>query len=320
MAFPVFTPMNFLIESVRKSLNDCPQLFAKIIKEQTDYLTKQLGEKNESLKTELLRDVGAKGREISNFKQDCIETDSATRNYLSEIKIVLKEFETGLDIDSKNSKDIKDKIDFILKGHQTSEEKLALNEKLKPRQEIKFESLKRKKEVSTGTESKMFLSDLNRNQPLFSNQRIQSDILSINPTTAKSKLDFSRCLSPLSSNATLYQTCLEENSETKIDIGVSKATDLKECQQISPIIFKKEIETKSELDDEFQGSIRRRKSIKRFRTKSQSKLTKMKSVISTIDFSKKRKLVDVDDMPEILYESLSTKMNPPKIKQEMKIL
>jgi len=236
------------------------ELVSKMIKESTNFLSQDFERRNNCMKMKLIQDIDALKIEISNFKQDCMETDSGTKNYLSEIKIVLNEIETSLDGDSSNSKKIKEKIDNICqsisKTHQKLEENSALIEKLK-----RIENFQNTK----GSDSKLFHSALDENES-FRGQTIQSDISMIKANTGKSN------------NTTLY---------------------------FSP---KNELMNKSDLDDEFQGSIRRRKSNLKFRNETQSELTRINSVaslISSLDWTGKRKLVDVEEMHEILSETIS---------------
>jgi len=271
------------------TVQQAKELFSKIIKESTNFLSQDFEKRNNCMKMKLFQDIDdALKMEISSFKLHCMETDSDTRNYLSEIKTVLNKIETTLDGDSSNSKKMKDKIDSISQSISKTHQKLEENSALIEKRMENFKNIEVKRESSTGSDSKLFLSALDENEfhSFRGSQTSQSVISTIKANTGKSN------------NATLY---------------------------FSP---KNEVMNKSDLDNEFQGSFRRRKSIMKFRNKSRSKLTWINSVnsmISSLDWTGKRKLVDVEEMHEILFETTphlksNWNQNSNEIKKKRKIL
>jgi len=333
--FPIHTPLNIIAQQTNEIIKDFPQLIARMVKESTDYVSQSLEESNKRIEIEFLQDIDDMQKEITDFKQECIETTSATMNYLSEVKNVLKQIEISLNGDSKKSKNVKDKIECIFqsisKAHQKMEQNVAVIDELKKMQNFKISELEGERKHSSKSilnKSRMSVPALQTNELSFGSQKIQSDITNLDGRKALSKKSsksdtyvtalsekndstfLNLTIAPFDSIAKDHSTYaannqsmkgnrLEDFSITKSDIDVPKETDLIEGQETSP---KREL-TESESDDEFQGSIRRRISATKFKNKSQSKLKWIRSVVPMIACPGKRKLLDIEEMSEILYET-----------------
>ena len=184
-------PLNVIIQQVNKNIVNCPEIFAKIIKESTNFLSQELENRKNCMKIELFQVIDdIMKTEVSSFKEYCMETNYDSLNYLSELKSAIEKIETSLDGDTNSTKNVKDKIDrmkqSMLKTDEKLEENFALVDKLTKMQNFKEIEKKNKKEPLKGfapspgsdsnDDSKLFHTAVDENEFNFSAQTNHSNI------------------------------------------------------------------------------------------------------------------------------------------------
>ena len=77
IVFPVFSQLRFFVQDVQKSIGSIPEILAQMIKESTDFLTKNFEKRNADLKMELLKDLNdALGRVYDMFSHYFISSNA----------------------------------------------------------------------------------------------------------------------------------------------------------------------------------------------------------------------------------------------------
>jgi len=117
--------LKVFLQDVQKSIAGYQELVAEMVKQSTDFLTKDFEKRNDDLKTELLKHVkDTLGQQLSCLTQQHLDNTFDTWNYLSEIKFNLDEIKISLN-DKKGVSDI-----VITKVEQCCESILKLQQKI----------------------------------------------------------------------------------------------------------------------------------------------------------------------------------------------
>ena len=84
-------PLSVIIQQVNKNIANCPEIFAKIIKESTNFLSPELEKRKNCMKIELFKVIDdIMKTEVSSFKEYCMETNHDSLNYLSQMKSAIE--------------------------------------------------------------------------------------------------------------------------------------------------------------------------------------------------------------------------------------